>query len=50
VAVLVTQYAFTAKVNTKVELACSHDADVDGQYVDPSACLLVVQLPSGAIR
>jgi len=48
VAVLVT--AFTAKVNTKVELACSHDADVDGQYVDPSASLLVVQLPSGAIR
>jgi len=50
VAVLVTQYAFTAKVNTLVQLACFHDADVDGQYVDPSASLMVVQLPPGAIR
>ena len=50
VAVLVTQHAFTATINTRVELACSHDADVAGQYVDPSASLLAVQLPSGAIR
>jgi hypothetical protein len=50
VAVLPTQYAFTATVKTTVELGCSHDSDVAGEYVDPSASLMIVRMPTGTIH
>jgi hypothetical protein len=50
VAVLTTQYAFSATATTKVELACSHDADIVGQYVDAAASLMIVKMPAGLIR